>query len=41
MGLFDIILMVAIVGGAIWLLYCSLWKKKGCSGGDCGGSCHH
>jgi hypothetical protein len=26
--------MVAIAGGAVWLLYSSLWKKKGCCGSD-------
>ena len=42
MGLLDITLMVAIAGGALWLLYRSLWKKKGCCGSDgCGGSCNH
>ncbi|NJD37780.1 MAG: FeoB-associated Cys-rich membrane protein [Geobacter sp.] len=40
MGLFDIMLMVAIAGGAFWLLYRSLWKKKGCCSDDCGGNCH-
>jgi len=35
MGFLDIVLMVAIVGGAFWLLYYSLWKKKGhCQGCD-------
>jgi len=38
MGTFDIILMVVIAGGALWLLYRSLGKKKGCCGSDgCGG----
>jgi hypothetical protein len=33
MGLSDILLMILIVGGAIYLLYRSIWKKKGhCSG---------
>ncbi|MDK9719167.1 MAG: FeoB-associated Cys-rich membrane protein [Trichlorobacter sp.] len=42
MGLLDSTLMIAIAGGAIWLLYHSLWKKKGCCGTDgCGGSCNH
>lgn len=41
MGLFDIILMAVIAGGALWLLYRSLWQKKGCCGGDgCIGSCN-
>ena len=39
MGLFDISLMILIVGGAIWLLYHSLWKKKGHCHGCEGGSC--
>ncbi|KAA0892129.1 FeoB-associated Cys-rich membrane protein [Oryzomonas rubra] len=41
MGAFDIVLMIAILAGAAWLLYSSLWKKKGhcpgCDGGSCGG----
>lgn len=42
MGLFDIILMALILGGAFWLLYRSLWKKKGCcSGSECGGCGSH
>jgi hypothetical protein len=41
MGLFDIILMTMIIGGALWLLYRSLWKKKGCCGSNgCGESCN-
>lgn len=40
MGLFDISLMILIAGGALWLLYHSLWKKKGhCHGCD-SGSCN-
>ena len=36
MGIFDIILMMAILAGTFWLLYNSLWKKKGyCQ--ECGG----
>jgi len=39
MGIFDIVLMVVILAGAAWLLYRSLWKKKGhcpgCDGGGC------
>ena len=35
----DIILMVAIIGGAVYLLYRSLWKGKahcaGCELGSC------
>lgn len=38
MGQFDIVLMLLIVAGALWILYRSLWKKKGhCHGcGSCG-----
>lgn len=40
MGMIDIILMIMILEGAFWLLYLSLWKKKGhcqgCSSGSCG-----
>jgi hypothetical protein len=33
MGIVDIVLMVMFIGGAVYLLYRSLWKKKGhCSG---------
>jgi len=35
MGFVDIALMAVIIGGAVYLLYRSLWKKKGhCSGCD-------
>ncbi len=35
MGFVDIALMAVIVGGAVYLLYRSLWKKKGhCPGCD-------
>lgn len=39
MGLADIVWMAVIIGGAVYLLYRSIWKKKGhCSG--CGsGTC--
>jgi ABC-type nickel/cobalt efflux system permease component RcnA len=41
MGVFDIILMILILGVAFWLLYRSLWKKQGhcqgCEGGSCSG----
>lgn len=42
MGVFDFILIVLILAGAFWLLYRSLWKKKGgCHGSECGGcGCH-
>jgi hypothetical protein len=35
MGIVDIIWMAVILGGAGWLLYHFLWKKKGsCPGCD-------
>ena len=38
MGIVDIVLIVLIVGGAVYLLYRSLWKKKGyCPGCDTSG----
>jgi hypothetical protein len=38
MGFTDIIWMVSIIGGALYLLYRSIWKKKGhCQGCDSGG----
>ena len=40
MGFVDIVLIVLIVGGAVYLLYRSLWKKKGyCAGCDTSGKC--
>jgi len=40
MGIVDIVLIVVIVGGAAYLLYRSLWKKKGyCPGCDTSGKC--
>jgi hypothetical protein len=37
MGATDILLMGLIIGGALYLLYRSIWKKKGhCSGCDSG-----
>ena len=40
MGVVDIVLMIAILAGAAWVLYRSLWKKKGhchgCDSGSCG-----
>ena len=40
MGVSDMIIAAVIVAGALWLLYRSLWQKKGhchgCSGGGCG-----
>lgn len=42
MEFFEILLMAAIAGGAVWILYNSLWKKKGCCGDDgCGGCGDH
>ena len=29
MGAFDFFLIAVILGGTLWLLYHSLWKKKG------------
>ncbi|MFA5801486.1 MAG: hypothetical protein WC911_03315 [Thermoleophilia bacterium] len=42
MGVIDYLLMALIAFGAIYLLYHSVWKKKGqCIGSGCGsGSCH-
>lgn len=41
MGFTDIVWMTAIIGGAVYLLYRSLWKKKGhcqgCESGTCEG----
>lgn len=41
MGVIDIVLMVSIIAGALFLLYHSLWKKKGhcpgCDAGACNG----
>jgi len=35
MGIVDVLLMVLIIGGAFYLLYRSIWKKKGhCIGCD-------
>jgi hypothetical protein len=40
MGIVDVVLIVPIVGGAFYLLYRSLWKKKGyCTGCDPSGKC--
>ena len=40
MGIVDIVLIVPIVWGAVYLLYRSLWKKKGyCHGCDPSGKC--
>jgi hypothetical protein len=37
MGFTDIVLMAVIIGGALYLLHRSLWKKKGlCSGCEAG-----
>lgn len=41
MGCADLMLAAVILGGALWLLYHSLWKRKGhcpgCDGGGCAG----
>lgn len=40
MGFVDIALMVPIVGGAVYLLYRSIWKKGGyCHGCSSPGKC--
>ena len=40
MGANDVVWMEAILGGAGWLLYHSLWKKKGtCHGCSSSGCC--
>jgi len=39
MGFVDIILMVLIIAGAVYLLYRSVWKKKGCCPGCDSGTC--
>jgi hypothetical protein len=40
MGIWEIVLIVLIIGGVIFLLYKSLWKKRGycpgCSNAKCG-----
>jgi hypothetical protein len=40
MGIWETVLTVLIIGGAIFLLYRSLWKKRGycpgCSNAKCG-----
>jgi hypothetical protein len=33
MGIADIFWMALIIGGALYLLYRSIWKKKGCCSG--------
>ncbi|MCM0080672.1 FeoB-associated Cys-rich membrane protein [Geomonas sp. Red32] len=40
MGISDVIIAAALVSGSVYILYRSLWKKKGhCHGcnGNCGG----
>ncbi|RJQ44821.1 MAG: FeoB-associated Cys-rich membrane protein [Nitrospiraceae bacterium] len=35
MGIADVLIMILIIGGAVYMLYRSLWKKKGhCQGCD-------
>ncbi len=37
MGMVDVLLMIAIIAGAVLILYQSLWKKQGhCHGCDAG-----
>ena len=38
MGVTDVIIAAVIVAGACYILYATLWKKKGCCGCE-GGSC--
>ena len=44
MGTADLMLMLAILGGTLWLLYRSLWKSRGkcpgCQGSGCSGKRH-
>jgi|BarGraIncu00431A_1022009.scaffolds.fasta_scaffold12429_2 hypothetical protein len=41
MGISDMIIAAFILAGASYLLYISLWKKKGsCCGSGCDGGCH-
>ncbi len=40
MGFVDILLMVLIIGGAIYILYRSVWKKKGHCSGCASEACH-
>lgn len=38
MGVADVVIAAVIVTGALYILYSTLWKKKGCcgcEGGDC------
>lgn len=39
MSFVDVSLMVAIIGGALYLLYHSIWKKKGHCQGCHSGAC--
>lgn len=39
MGFTDIVLMAVIIAGAIYVLYRSLWKKKGHCAGCESGTC--
>jgi hypothetical protein len=45
MGISDSIIAVIILAGAVYLLYHSVWKKKGhchgCDDGDCNGKKIH
>lgn len=39
MGFVDLIWLSAILAGSGWLIYRSLWKKKGHCQSGCGGQC--
>jgi hypothetical protein len=39
MGIYDIIWMAIIIGGALSILYRSVWKKKGHCAGCSSGAC--
>jgi len=39
MGVSDLIIAALILAGTVYILYRSLWKKKGHCGGCDGGSC--
>ncbi len=41
MSFVDIALMAVIIAGAGYLLYRSLWKKKGHCQGSCSGTCEN
>jgi len=39
MGVADLIIAALILSGTVYILYRSLWKKKGHCGGCDGGNC--